>query len=187
MYARKAGAIAASIFLAATPIPSPSTAQAPGFASERAVAGSTDNVTIVEPVHIEAADLATALSSPGARVILLDVRSEHEFTISRLKNAIRVEPDMEPVAIVERLAPSLLGSSVVAYCTAGGRSASLAVNVGSALTRAGAREVLVLRGGIIEWVNRGFPVVDDRGPTKLVHTFDEDMSKQLREPGNARY
>lgn len=117
--------------------------------------------------------LARDLAAPGARpVVLLDVRSDREYAVSRLPGA-RHAPDVDAALAV--LADRPAGARVIAYCSVGVRSARLA----AALRARGSAPVENLRGSIFAWAHRGLPLRDARGPVTHVHPFDAAWGRLL--------
>lgn len=100
----------------------------------------------------------------SATPLLLDVRTEAEFTISHLPGARRLEPGAP-------LPPELLAlprtTPIVTYCAVSYRSAVAA----AALEAAGFSNVQNLDGSIFRWANAGHPLVADGRPVREVHGF----------------
>ncbi|MBT8318930.1 MAG: rhodanese-like domain-containing protein, partial [Gramella sp.] len=66
---------------------------------------------------------------------------------------------------------------IVVYCSIGVRSE----NIGVKLIKAGYKNVENLYGGIFDWKNKDFPVVDALGKsTEEVHAYSKHWSKWLR-------
>lgn len=105
------------------------------------------------------------LRTNHATATLLDARAYREYEVSHLMGARYVGYDdfnLSRIADLSRNAP------VVVYCSVGYRSEKIAQK----LQQAGFSEVYNLYGGIFEWVNQGYPVVNAEGRTKQVHAFD---------------
>lgn len=107
-------------------------------------------------------------------VILFDTRSTEEFEVSHIKNAIFVGyNDFD----LDRLPKISKESSIIVYCSLGIRSEK----IGEKLKKAGFENVQNLFGGIFEWKNAGFPVVDPEGnSTEKVHAYSKQWSKWLK-------
>jgi rhodanese-related sulfurtransferase len=103
-------------------------------------------------------------------VVLIDVREEKEFEVSRLQGAVHMARATEVV----RRYRSYPGT-VVVYCSVGYRSGAMVEQ----LTEAGMKRVFNLKGSIFEWVNRGYPVVNQRGVTPYVHPYDRHWGQLL--------
>ncbi|MBF9220578.1 rhodanese-like domain-containing protein [Hymenobacter ruricola] len=109
------------------------------------------------------AALAQQLGQPGAP-LLLDVRTPDEYAVSHLQGAQLVPYDSvatQEFPGVDRARP------VVVYCSVGARSERL----GERLRSLGFGHVSNLYGGLFEWVNEGYPVVNAQGPTPNVHPY----------------
>ena len=102
----------------------------------------------------------------SASIIFLDAREPREYGVSHLNGAIHVGYDAFSVA---QLPPLDKNSRIVVYCSVGYRSEK----VSEQLLAAGFTRVANLYGGIFEWVNRGFPVYNDKGRTHAVHAYDK--------------
>lgn len=109
------------------------------------------------------ATLAREIEAPTAP-LLLDARTPAEYAVSHLRGAELVPYESVPTAEfsgVDRRRP------VVVYCSVGYRSERL----GDRLRALGFTEVRNLYGGLFEWVNEGYPVVNAAGPTQNVHPY----------------
>ena len=96
--------------------------------------------------------------------ILLDVRTEDEWNLSRLPGSRRVAPN----ASVEEAAPGIPKETpIVTYCAVGYRSAALATK----LMEAGFASVRNLDGSIFQWANEHRPLVRDNTPVTTVHPY----------------
>jgi rhodanese-related sulfurtransferase len=138
--------------------------------------------------QIDAAALVAELAGPEAlRPVLVDVREEAEFAVSRIAGAVRVAPSAEPAEVIAALGESVAGRKVVFYCSVGMRSSALAGESAAALAGRGATQVLNLRGGIFGWHNRSLPLVDASGATSFVHPYDERWGRLLLRKDLARY
>lgn len=117
------------------------------------------------------------LAMPKTKAILLDARDEKEFNVSHLKNAIRVGYDDFKLNETLKKLPEDKNTKIVVYCSLGIRSETVAHK----LINKGYTNVFNLYGGIFEWKNANFQVVDTLGkPTEKVHTFSKNWSKWLK-------
>jgi glyoxylase-like metal-dependent hydrolase (beta-lactamase superfamily II)/rhodanese-related sulfurtransferase len=103
--------------------------------------------------ELSAQEIAAKLRE-GDRPLVLDVREPEEFVgeLGHVEGALLV-----PLDALERRLPKLAGyvdRPVVLACRAGARSATAA----AILRRAGFRNVMNLRGGMLAWKAAGFPV-----------------------------
>ncbi|WP_298879304.1 rhodanese-like domain-containing protein [uncultured Polaribacter sp.] len=109
--------------------------------------------------------------------ILLDARETKEFKISHLKDAICVGYDNFNINNTIAKLPKDKNAKIVVYCSLGIRSEIVA----DKLIKEGYTNVFNLYGGIFEWKNNNFQVIDTLGKnTEKVHTFNKDWSKWLK-------
>ena len=107
--------------------------------------------------------------------IILDAREWAEYQVSHLKNAVYVgyktfDTNKVKAQIKNSKQPILV------YCSLGVRSEQIAEKI-KAL---GYSNVYNLYGGIFEWKNKNFQVVDESGKiTENVHAFSKEWSKYL--------
>lgn len=106
--------------------------------------------------------------------ILVDVRTESEYAVSRIAGALHV-PDAD--ATDYRLADLPRNSDIVVYCAVGYRSAKVAAR----LQQQGFTRVRNLSGGIFGWANANHPVLDAaRQRARVVHPFGPLWQRFLR-------
>jgi rhodanese-related sulfurtransferase len=99
-------------------------------------------------------------------VVFLDAREKREFEVSHIKNAIWVGYDDFNLIRVKNIPK---GQKIIVYCSVGYRSEKIA----GKLTKSGFINVSNVVGGIFEWANLGYPLVDSNGkPTEKVHAYD---------------
>lgn len=117
------------------------------------------------------------LALPKTKAILLDARDKEEYKISHLETAIRV--GYTDFLLKETLAklPKDKTKKIVVYCSLGIRSETIAHK----LVKEGYTNVYNLYGGIFEWKNANFNVVDSVGrQTEKVHTYSKHWGKWLK-------
>ena len=116
------------------------------------------------------------LALPKTNAILLDAREENELKVSHLKNAICVGyNDFKLKETIAKL-PTDKSTKIVVYCSLGIRSETVAHK----LIEEGYTNVYNLYGGIFEWKNANFQVLDTLGnTTEKVHTFSKNWGKWL--------
>lgn len=120
---------------------------------------------------ITAEQLQKKLNIPN--LVLLDAREPNEYKVSHLPNALQVGYDNFNL---KKIAPIDKNAIVVIYCSIGYRSEK----IGEQLKKKGYSKVYNLYGGIFEWVNTGYQVVDNKEQsTKKVHTYNKEWSKWL--------
>jgi rhodanese-related sulfurtransferase len=112
--------------------------------------------------------------------LLIDVRGENEFEVSRIAGAERVDPRIWRNSFMARFGDHVRGKMVVFYCSVGVRSSRLAANVQEALIEQGAKEVFNLDGGVFAWHNENRTLENARGATDYVHPFDAHWGKLVR-------
>ena len=106
---------------------------------------------------ITAAALRESLGSAG--IVLVDVRTDEERSVSTLPGAISAEE-------FESRVGELAGQTVVAYCTVGVRSS----NYSRQMLERGI-EVLNLEGSVLAWTHIRGQLVQDGVATDRVHVF----------------
>ncbi|MFT6748212.1 MAG: rhodanese-related sulfurtransferase [Flavobacterium sp.] len=117
------------------------------------------------------------LAMPKTNAILLDAREADEFKVSHLKNAVYVGYNDFNVKQTLTKLPKNKNAKIVVYCSLGIRSETVAHK----LIQEGYTNVYNLYGGIFEWKNNNFQVIDTLGnKTEKVHTFSKSWSKWLK-------
>jgi rhodanese-related sulfurtransferase len=108
-------------------------------------------------------------------IIILDTRSAKEFSVSHLPDARFIDYDRFDISQVEDIPKD---KEVVVYCSVGYRSEK----IGEKLKNAGFKNVSNVYGGIFQWKNEDFEVVNQQGKiTDSVHTYNKRWSKWLEE------
>lgn len=121
---------------------------------------------------IQASELEEAKKS-GNNIYLLDIRSAEEFAVSHLEDARFVDYDHFNIQAVQEIPKD---AKVIVYCSVGYRSE----RVGEKLKAAGYEDVSNLYGGIFQWKNEGYPIMNQqRQPTDSVHTYNKNWSQWL--------
>lgn len=117
------------------------------------------------------------LAMPKTNIVLLDAREIEEFKVSHLQNAICVGYNSFNLKETLSKLSQDKNTKIVVYCSLGIRSETIAHN----LIQAGYKNVHNLYGGIFEWKNNGFQVVDTlEKPTEKVHAFNKSWGKWLK-------
>lgn len=115
------------------------------------------------------------LAMPKTEAMLLDARELEEYEVSHLKDAIHVGYDNFEMNTVLNKIPET-STLIVVYCSVGIRSEDVAQQ----LKNAGYLKVYNLFGGIFEWKNNNYSVVDsEEKETENVHAYSKDWSKWL--------
>lgn len=103
---------------------------------------------------VKAADLKARLQEKEKEFVLLDTRSEEEYATGYIKGARFVNFDTFTLEEVEDIPKD---QEVIVYCLSGGRSNQ----VGEQLLKAGYKNVKNLEGGIRNWKEKKYPIVND--------------------------
>lgn len=113
-------------------------------------------------------------------ILLVDVRTEEEYEVSRILAAERFETSE---GIRERFENHpFRPDRIIVYDSLGFRSAKVAEE----LRESGLTNVAYLEGGIFAWANAGLPLVDANGEaTSLVHPFNRIWGRLLDEERRA--
>ncbi|WP_020604918.1 rhodanese-like domain-containing protein [Spirosoma spitsbergense] len=104
--------------------------------------------------------------------LVLDAREPDEFAVSHLAGAIPVGYKHLDLRALDKVAKD---RSIVVYCSVGYRSQK----VTKTLEKQGFTRVRNVYGGIFEWVNRGYSVINAAGPTEAVHAFNPSWGRWL--------
>jgi rhodanese-related sulfurtransferase len=122
---------------------------------------------------ITAADLARWREDPGrTQPILLDARTEPEYQVAHLRDAVRMDAGRPSLRLLRGQATN---HPLVVYGSVGYRGARLAHWLGGQ----GFTNVRNLSGGIFEWANEDRPVFRDDRPTLQVHPYDRRWGLML--------
>ncbi|WP_299820366.1 rhodanese-like domain-containing protein [uncultured Pontibacter sp.] len=110
--------------------------------------------------------LKQKLDNGKQELILLDTRTEREYTVSHLPNATYIGYDDFNLNQLHHLPKN---TPLIVYCSVGYRSEK----VGEKLKKAGYTNVYNLYGGLFEWVNKGYTITNAKGPTTKVHAYSQ--------------
>ena len=86
----------------------------------------------------------------GKDYIILDVRTQEEYDSGHLKNSMLIPVD----ELEERISEVPKDKPIIVYCRSGRRSAEAA----DILLKNGFSPVYDMQGGILEWIEKGYPV-----------------------------
>ena len=115
------------------------------------------------------------LAMPKTTAIILDSREFEEYETSHLENAIYIGYNDFDIKKIDQIV-SNKNAAIVVYCSLGIRSET----IGEKIKEAGYTNVKNLYGGIFEWKNKEFTVVDSKNEiTEKVHAFSKSWSKWL--------
>lgn len=120
--------------------------------------------------YIQVEELARA-----KHVVILDTREWDEFEVSRIPGSVWVGNQSINLVDLKATLPNT-DTTIVVYCSVGVRSEDM----GEKLLKAGYTNVKNLYGGIFEWKNRGYPVLDPKGvETDKVHAYSKYWGQLL--------
>ncbi|OAB79828.1 rhodanese-like domain-containing protein [Cochleicola gelatinilyticus] len=110
-------------------------------------------------------------------VVILDSREEEEFKISHIESSSFIGyTNFSSEEVSEKITNK--HAPIIVYCSLGIRSEK----IGEKLQKAGFTNVHNLYGGIFEWKNKNYPVIDSTGTeTQKIHAFSKAWSKWLTE------
>ena len=110
-----------------------------------------------------------------APLVILDIRSYEEYKVSHIDGAKLIEYDEYQASSIEGISKD---SEIVVYCSVGYRSEK----IGEKLKAQGYTNVKNLYGGIFQWKNEGYTVINPNSfPTDSVHTYNKKWSKWLEQ------
>lgn len=120
------------------------------------------------------AEELNALTQNSNNILILDTRSDREYKVSHIPDAVFIDYDDFASDVMKGYDK---GQPVIVYCSVGYRSEK----IGEKLQELGFSNVRNLYGGIFEWKNSGYEVVNSNGVrTDSVHTYNESWSKWLK-------
>lgn len=104
-------------------------------------------------------------------VVFLDTREINEFEVSHIESAINVGFDSFDLSSINHIEKD---AKIIVYCSIGARSQTIAQK----LIEAGYSNVQNLYGGLFNWANHDFPMVDDSfKDTAIIHGFSKEWGK----------
>jgi len=108
-------------------------------------------------------------------VVILDTRSAKEYSVSHLPNAQFIDYNRFDISQMSDIQKD---QEVIVYCSVGYRSEK----IGEKLKKAGFKNVSNIYGGIFQWKNEDFEVVNQKGEiTDSIHTYNKRWGKWLEE------
>jgi len=126
----------------------------------------SNTVPVITPAQLSAQQQKT-------HPLLLDTRSDGEYQVSHMDGARFANYDTFDPGQLNDVPKD---TPIVVYCSVGYRSE----RVGEKLQQAGYTNVKNLYGGILEWVNQGYPVYNANGKTDKVHAYSSSWGVWLR-------
>ncbi len=126
-----------------------------------------------EVLYISVTELRMHQSNKN--VTILDSREINEYKVSHIESSSLVGFDTFSTESITDLVKNK-NTPIVVYCTLGIRSEVIA----DKLIKAGYSNVKNLYGGICEWKNKDYKVIDStQNTTNNIHTFSKEWSKWL--------
>lgn len=179
-------AVAAVVAILATQMMPPDRSSANANEAKAALAATTADVAKRWPTlaHVSSKTVADKIGQDD--LVLIDARSDEEFAVSHLTGAHNVAPAITEAAFMSRFGDDVAGKDVVFYCSVGVRSSKLATRVAKLLKEKGARSVANMAGGIFTWHNEKRPLIDAKGETDLVHSYDKWWGRLVARPERIR-
>jgi rhodanese-related sulfurtransferase len=108
-------------------------------------------------------------------IIILDSREFQEYQVSHIESAVSVGFDIFSMENIFKTVKNK-ETPIVVYCTLGIRSEMIAAK----LKKAGYLDVKNLYGGICEWKNKEYKVIDStQQKTNNIHTYSKQWSRWL--------
>lgn len=124
-----------------------------GLAACRNRAAAIQNETVVHQLSPQDAYAFLQAHKNDPNLVILDVRTPQEFQAGHIAGAVNL--DYYARDFPQKLAQLDKNKTYFVYCRTGNRSG----NTVAMMRRMGFRHIYELRGGILNWVQAGFPVV----------------------------
>ncbi|MCP4254457.1 MAG: rhodanese-like domain-containing protein [Candidatus Scalindua sp.] len=123
--------------------------------------------------QLQTTELQPWLTSPDSEsIILIDARSEDEFSVSHIPGAKNLPYKKDPRELLKDTKPD---NPIVVYCSVGYRSSILAKKIQDM----GFTKVYNLEGSIFKWANEGRPLVQGQVTVHKVHPYDASWGSLL--------
>lgn len=105
-------------------------------------------------------------------VVFLDTRPHNEFKVSHINTAIRIDPETKTFDELDLKKDDL----IIVYCSIGVRSQS----IGERLKVDGYEHVFNLYGGLFNWANHKYPMVDNNdNRTTRIHGYSKRWGRWI--------
>ena len=126
--------------------------------------------------HISTDTLQSWLAEAPQRenLLLFDAREPEEYAVSHLQGARPVPSKDEALKALQEVSSD---QRIVLYCSVGYRSSELA----QFLMKKGYTEIYNLEGSIFAWANEGRPVYRGKERVTVVHPYDRNWGRLLKE------
>lgn len=104
--------------------------------------------------------------------VFLDTRPMNEFKVSHINTATRIDPDTKIFDELDLKKDDV----IIVYCSIGARSQS----IGERLREAGYKNVYNLYGGLFNWANHKYPMVDNNdNRTTRIHGYSKRWGRWI--------
>ena len=118
------------------------------------IAGCQETSQIIEDITVQEAFDLIESEQGNPPFAIIDVRTPEEYAEGHLENAVNI--DFNADDFEDRINELNRDNTYVVYCRSGVRSGSAL----DAMRQLGFSEVYNVLGGIIDWTDAGFPVVE---------------------------
>ena len=133
-------------------------------AQKKVVSGSFNTILNIMLKH-DVKEITVPQAAAKSNILFIDAREKNEFNVSHIENAVFVGYEDFKMS---RLGTIPKQNEIIVYCSIGKRSEKITEK----LVKAGYMNVSNLYGGIFEWVNQGYTLVDiNNKNTDKVHAF----------------
>lgn len=123
--------------------------------------------------YISSEMLATEKDDPT--LILLDTREKKEYDVSHIKGAMYAGHEKFEIANISETIKDK-DAPIIVYCSLGVRSEE----IGEKLRKAGYTNIRNLYGGIFDWKNKDYPIVNlQNKKTDSVHVYSKEWGTWL--------
>jgi rhodanese-related sulfurtransferase len=107
-------------------------------------------------------------------VLFIDSREINEYNVSHIKNALWLGYEKADLSALEAIEKN---QKIIVYCSVGYRSEKIAEQ----LLQEGFKDVVNLYGGIFEWKNKDFPIINTQGEkTDSIHAYSKTWGIWLK-------
>lgn len=127
-----------------------------------------------EVEQVSTSELDDSLQKGDSSIVILDTREAHEYAVSHLPGALRIDPDATAFPELSDMDPD---TRIVAYCSVGYRSSEVVRR----LQEAGFTNVANLEGSIFRWGNEGRQLEREGEVANTVHPYNKTWSRLLNE------
>lgn len=121
-------------------------------------------------------------------VIVFDVRQQNEYQVSRLINAIHLDPNTSVDDFFKKYSGQLENKTAVFYCSVGERSSKMLSKLNNKLKLSGVLQAYNLEGGVFKWSNDKINLLDKNGDaTNYVHPYNNYWGRLVNNKSAIKY